>query len=85
VCVEYYAILGLLLYYTYDFLRAKWSKIIFSSAIILLIAVCQIQTYQYRYYFIHWEKMDKEHYWNVFLRIDLLNKQNPNADLLNEL
>lgn len=82
VCVEYYAILGLLLYYTYDFLRAKWSKIFFSSAIILLIAVCQIQTYQYRYYFIHWEKMDKEHYWNVFLRIDLLNKQNPNADLL---
>ena len=52
--------------------------------IVLLIAVCQLQTYQYRYYFIHWSNMDKEHYWRVFMRVDLIKKnENPNKDLLN--
>ena len=29
----------------------------------------QIQTYQYRYYIIHWENMDKAHYWQHFLQV----------------
>ncbi len=33
----------------------------------VLIAACQIQTYQYRYYEIHWDEMTKEKYWDVFL------------------
>jgi hypothetical protein len=38
----------------------------------LLVMICQIQTFQYRYYYIHWSDMTKEKYWDVFLRIDLL-------------
>jgi hypothetical protein len=38
----------------------------------LLMFVCQIQTYQYRYGEIHWSEMTKDRYWNVFLRIDRL-------------
>jgi hypothetical protein len=36
-------------------------------AIFILIAVCQIQSYQYRYYEIHYGDMDKAKYWEVFL------------------
>lgn len=38
----------------------------------LLVVFCQIQTYQARYYRIHWSDMDKERYWDEFLRIDRL-------------
>ncbi|MGZ6520090.1 MAG: hypothetical protein ACXVED_21125, partial [Bacteroidia bacterium] len=82
VCVEYYAILALLIYFAFEVLKSKWSRMVYFSLIVCFLIVCQIQTYQYRYYFIHWEKMDKAHYWNVFLRIDQLGKENPNADLL---
>lgn len=41
---------------------------------ILLILVCQIQTYQYRYFQIHWVDMTKEKYWEVFLRIDKIQR-----------
>ena len=41
------------------------------ALIVVLIVICQIQIYQYRYYQIHWEEMTSERYWNVFLRPDL--------------
>jgi len=50
----------------------KIANRIYMLLIILLIVICQIQTYQYRYYQIHWSEMTKEKYWNVFLRIDKL-------------
>jgi hypothetical protein len=84
VCIEYYAILGLLICFAYQKMKLKGSRTIYSCLIICLVIICQIQTYQYRYYFIHWEKMDKVHYWNVFLRVDEIGKVNPNADLLKE-
>lgn len=82
VSVEYYAIAALLLGSAYKYLKASWSRKLYSVLIICTLFVCQVQTYQYRYYFIHWEKMDKEHYWRVFLRLDKLGKENPNTDLL---
>lgn len=51
--------------------RLPWRSI-YTSFIFLLIVVCQIQTYQYRYYEIHWSDMTKEKYWDVFLRVDRL-------------
>lgn len=39
-------------------------------AVVLLLFVCQIQTYQYRYGYLHWSEMNKERYWDNFLRID---------------
>jgi hypothetical protein len=35
--------------------------------IICLIGICQIQSYQYRYYEIHYTDMDQAKYWEVFL------------------
>jgi hypothetical protein len=51
--------------------KGIWQK---SYLILLtfLVVICQIQTFQYRYYYIHWSDMTKEKYWDVFLRIDLL-------------
>jgi len=52
--------------------NSKTKKYVLVSLIIALILACQIQTYQYRYYRIHWSDMTKEMYWNEFLRIDHL-------------
>ncbi len=82
VCLEYYAIVSLLLALAYKHLKSGWCKKLYCALIIGALLVCIIQTYQYRYYFIHWEKMDKQHYWRVFMRLDKLGKENPNADLL---
>ena len=40
------------------------------AAIVILIVVCQIQTFQYRYNHIHWSDMDRQKYFEVFMRID---------------
>lgn len=42
------------------------------ALIVLLIVICQIQTFQYRYNQIHWSDMDRQKYFEVFLRIDKL-------------
>ncbi len=39
------------------------------SLLICLTVLCQIQTYQYRYYIIHWEDMTREAYWDDFLKL----------------
>ncbi len=48
----------------------KAAKISINVVLVLLIVLCQLQTYQYRYYIIHWENMTKEKYWDVFLKLD---------------
>lgn len=45
-------------------------RLVLIGSILAFVAVCQIQTYQYRYYQIHWEDNSKESYWSNFLRID---------------
>lgn len=40
--------------------------------LLMLVVICQIQTYQYRYNHIHWSDMDKQKYFEVFLRVDRL-------------
>ncbi len=42
------------------------------TAMALLVLLCQLQTYQARYYQIHYEDMDRTRYWDVFLRLDRL-------------
>lgn len=53
--------------------RKSW-KISIQGLIIILIILCQIQTYQYRYFQIHWVDMNKEKYWDVFLRLDKIER-----------
>jgi hypothetical protein len=47
--------------------------IIFRTIVIGIIVVltlsCQLQTYQYRYYLIHWSEMNKELYWKNFMKL----------------
>jgi hypothetical protein len=42
------------------------------TGLVLLVGLCQVQTFQARYYRIHYEDMDRTRYWNEFLRIDRL-------------
>ncbi len=60
-----------------------FAKKLFITLCFLCLVICQVQTYQYRYYFIHWDKMTKESYWKIFMRVDLIiKKENPNKHLL---
>ena len=48
--------------------QLKGRKKVFAIAsVVLLIVFCQIQSYQYRYYEIHYSEMTQEKYWDVFL------------------
>ena len=85
VVLEYYSIAALLLLFAFEKLDIRAKRIFFYIICFAFLLICQIQQFQYRYYHIHWEKMDKHHYWRSFLRIDLVPKNlNPNADLLEE-
>jgi hypothetical protein len=75
VYIEYFSLFSILLGLSLEGLTGLIPRRIFISLIVLLTLVCQIQTYQYRYYFIHWSEMNKEKYWEVFLRVDLLLKK----------
>jgi len=72
VMVEYYAFFAILFASSMKLLTNLKIKRLFTGLIFLLIVLCQIQTYQYRRMQIHWSDMDKEKYWNVFLRVDKL-------------
>lgn len=52
--------------------RKQWSGWTLRIVTVLLIVLCQIQIYQYRYGQIHVSHTTQEQYWNNFLRIDKL-------------
>jgi MFS family permease len=52
--------------YFRTFAWGKWLSFLILS---VLVAFCQFQIYQYRYYLIHWEDMNREKYWEVFMQI----------------
>jgi len=72
VFVEYIPVFMILLSLGVQNTVLKIPKIIFIAMVVLLTIVCQVQTYQYRYNQIHWSEMNKEKYWEVFMRIDKL-------------
>ncbi|MFC1734222.1 hypothetical protein ACFL6I_28295 [candidate division KSB1 bacterium] len=78
VYIEFIPLFMILLAIALKNISQKSLKIIFTSLIFLIVIVCQIQTYQYRYYYIHWSEMNKEKYWDVFLRIDKLINHSEN-------
>ncbi len=53
---------------------SKFKLTVVKSMAIALLLICQIQTYQYRYFQIHWVDMTQEKYWDVFLRLDLIKR-----------
>jgi hypothetical protein len=83
---DFLAIFAILLAIGIESIKKYIIKILLCVVFIVLIFVNQIQTYQYRHLIIHGEKMDREHYWRCFLRIDqLINNKNTNQDLLNDI
>ncbi|HMT28437.1 MAG TPA: hypothetical protein PKD91_04075, partial [Bacteroidia bacterium] len=72
VFMEFIPLFALLLGITLSSLTKGILKSAYITMIFICVVMCQIQTYQYRYYQIHWENMTKEKYWEVFLRIDKL-------------
>lgn len=72
IYVEFIPVFMILLSISLKSINTKKLRYLFVSVIMLLIVVCQIQTFQYRYGFIHWSEMNKEKYWEVFMRIDKL-------------
>ncbi|HNW69605.1 MAG TPA: hypothetical protein PKI01_04325 [Bacteroidales bacterium] len=72
VLIEYLPLFMVLLAATLESFSKKILKGIFIGIIAVLIMVNQIQVYQYRYGAIHYENMDKQMYWDEFLRIDKL-------------
>lgn len=68
VILDYQIIFVLLFALCLENLNKKLKPVYISIAVIFLI-LCQIQTYQYRYYIIHWENMNKELYINSILAI----------------
>jgi len=83
VMIEYYGFFAILLAKALQSVENPILKRTFTGLVCALIVICQVQTFQYRYNHIHWSEMNKERYWKVFLRVDMiLQHQNPNADLL---
>lgn len=72
VYVEYIPLFMILLAISLNGIKSKLFKPIFIALVVLLIIACQIQIFQYRYCHIHWVDMNKEKYWEVFMRIDRL-------------
>ncbi len=50
-------------------IQKKLHKTLLIGLTVLLTFFCQIQTYQYRYYLIHWSEMNKELYWKNFMKL----------------
>jgi hypothetical protein len=70
VYIEYLPFFMILMAIAFQNIKTKPIRIAYISLIVLLILICQIQIFQYRYYKIHWSDMTKEMYWDVFLRVD---------------
>ena len=68
--IEFYAFFAIPLGIALQKLKTSKMRKVFVSIVFLLIIVCQIQTYQYRRAQIHWSDMNKEKYWDAFLRVD---------------
>lgn len=73
--IEYYALFALLLALLLENVKKKIYKTTLVVGVILITVVCQIQTWQYRYLQIHWSDMNKEKYWDVFMRVDRILKK----------
>ncbi len=72
VMIEFYPFFAILLAIGLKKIVNRNLKIVYLSLIVLVVIVCQVQTYQYRRMQIHWSDMNKKKYWDVFMRIDKL-------------
>ncbi|MDF2436277.1 MAG: hypothetical protein K0Q95_653 [Bacteroidota bacterium] len=69
VFVDYLTLFALILSILLQKSSRAIRRLVLIPLIVLLIGLCQFQTYQYRYYLIHWEDMTQERYWDDFLKL----------------
>jgi hypothetical protein len=69
VMVDWMALPGILLLFGFRAFRSRIWVYSYTALLVLLTAFCQVQTYQYRYYVIHWSEMNQEKYWDAFRKI----------------
>lgn len=74
VMVEFISVFMILLGILFQRIHYRLRPILL-FVVFLIVVFCQLQTYQYRYYQIHWSEMNKEKYWDVFLRLDKTGKE----------
>ena len=78
VYVEYIPLFMILFSILLAEAKSKQWRIALVSLTFIILVVCQVQTYQYRYYEIHWDEMTEEKYWDVFLMRERWS--NPSSD-----
>lgn len=66
VMVEYFPLIGLLLYTLLNRTKLPAIRTTLITLIVVVTLFCQFQTWQYRYFIIHWSEMTQEKYWEVF-------------------
>lgn len=72
VMIDYYIFFMMALASLIQAATSKLSRRLLIGLVIAITLFTQIQTYQYRYYKIHWEEQTKDRYWSEFMRIDKL-------------
>lgn len=72
VMIDYYIFFMIALASFIQKVTTKLTRRLLIGLVIATILFTQIQTYQYRYYKIHWEEQTKDRYWSEFMRIDKL-------------
>lgn len=68
VYVEYLPLFVLMIAFALQEVKKSLLRNISFALLFSLILLCQIQSYQYRYYIIHYSEMNQEKYWDVFLQ-----------------
>ena len=69
VYVEYLPFFMLLFSFAFKLLKKRQFRVILTAVTFLVVVLCQIQSYQYRYYIIHYSEMNQEKYWDNFLKL----------------
>ncbi len=72
VMIDFYVFFSVLLAIALQQLDGYRIKKYYLASLIVLVLFCQMQTYQYRRMQIHWSDMNKEKYWDAFMRVDRL-------------
>lgn len=68
--IEYYPFLMIGFAVVINAFKHKVARGITVGVLVLLVALCQLQTWQYRHGYLHWDSMSKEWYWKNFFMVD---------------
>jgi hypothetical protein len=71
--VEFLPLFGIPLGMMLKELRKPWRTGLI-TLLCMLTVFCQVQTYQARYFRIHYKEMDRQRYWDEFLRLDKITE-----------